>query len=367
MPIAVGLDVGSEAVRAAVVEVGKTAPVLRRFAEMPLPDGAVVAGDIVDEGAVKEAVAALWKRNRLPRKRVVVGIANQRVIVRQVDVPHLEEEELVDALPYQVQDVIPIPVEETVLDYVPLEEFATPDGELMLSILVVAAQRDMVGGLMDVARTAGLQVASVDLQAFGLVRAAFGADLLLGGDGPQGLLDIGATMSQIAVVRGGITRFVRILPTGGDVFTAGLARDLEIGRDEAEDLKRRVGVVPSGLPDDDEEEARARRSLTRIADELIEEIRGSVNYYLTQAGEPALDRLVVAGNGARLPHLANRVARALGTRVEPVRVLDHVNVGRVQMTESQLLALQPVLPAAVGLALWGSYVVPPSNRFAHVA
>lgn len=367
MPVAVGLDVGTEAVRAAVVEVGKAAPILRRFAEMPLPDGAVVAGDIVDEGAVKEAVAALWKRNRLPRKRVVIGIANQRVIVRQVDVPHLEEEELVDALPYQVQDVIPIPVEETVLDYVPLEEFATPDGELMLSILVVAAQRDMVGGLIDVARTAGLQVASVDLQAFGLVRAAFGADLLLGGDGPQGLLDIGATMSQIAVVRGGITRFVRILPTGGDVFTAGLARDLEIGREEAEDLKRRAGVAPSGVPEDDDEESRARRSLTRIADELIEEIRGSVNYYLTQAGETALDRLVVAGNGARLPHLANRVARALGTRVEPVRVLDHVNVGRVQMTESQLLALQPVLPAAVGLALWGSYIVPPSNRFAHVA
>jgi hypothetical protein len=76
---------------------------------------------------------------------------------------------------------------------------------------------------------------------------------------------------------------------------------------------------------------------------------------------------VVAGNGARLPHLANRVARALGTRVEPVRVLDHVSVGRVRMTESQLLEFQPVLPAAVGLALWGSFVVPPGNRFAHVA
>ena len=223
MPVAVGLDIGTEAVRAAVVDTGKSSSVLRRFAEMPLPDGAVVAGDIVEPGAVHEAVAALWKRHRLPKKRVVIGIANQRVIVRQVDVPHLEEEELQEALPYQVQDVIPIPVEDTVLDYVPLEEFATPDGELMLSILVVAAQREMVEGLVDVARTAGLQVMSVDLQVFGLVRAAFGADLLLGGDGPQGLLDIGATMSQIAVVRGGIIRFVRILSSGGDAFTAGLS------------------------------------------------------------------------------------------------------------------------------------------------
>jgi type IV pilus assembly protein PilM len=322
----------------------------------------------VDEGAVTEAVSAMWKRHRLPRKRVVVGIANQRVIVRQVDVPHLEEEELVEALPFQVQDAIPIPVEEAILDYVPLEEFNTPDGDLMLSILAVAAPREMVDGLVSVARRVGLQVSSIDLVAFGLVRASFGRDLMLGGDGPQGLLDIGASMSQIAVVRGGITRFVRILPTGGNQFTEALVSGASMKREDAEELKRSVGVAAEGLPaDEDDDDAAPRRILTRTADGLIEEIRGSVNYYLTQAGEHTLDRLVVSGNGARLPHLANRVARALGTRVEPVRVLDHLTVGRIQMTESQLLDLQPVLPAAVGLALWGSYVVPPTNRFAHVS
>jgi len=367
MPIAVGLDIGSEAVRAAVVDTGKAIPLLRRFVEMPLPPGAMQGGDVVDQGAVTEAISALWKRHRLPRKRVVIGIANQRVIVRQVDVPHLEEEELREALPYQVQDAIPIPVEDAVLDFVPLEEFGTPDGDLMLSILVVAAQREMVETLVGVANQAGLQVLSIDLQAFGLVRAAFGADLTLGGDGPQALLDIGSSMSQIAVVRGGITRFVRILPTGGTQFTEALITGASLSREDAEEKKRAVGVVPSGLPEGEDETAALRRLLTRTADGLIEEIRGSVNYYLTQAGEHSLERLVVAGNAARLPHLASRVARALGTRVEPVRVLDHVSVGRVHMTEPQLLELQPVLPAAVGLALWGSFVVPPGNRFPHVA
>jgi len=366
MTVAVGLDIGSEAVRVAVVESGKTTPVLRRFAEMPLPPGVVSAGDVVDVGAVGEAVTALWKRHRLPRKNVVVGIANQRVIVRQVDVAHLEESELVDALPYQVQDAIPIPVEEAVLDYVPLEEFTTPEGDLMLSILVVAAQRDMVDGLVEIADAAGLDVASIDLQAFGLVRAAFGTDLLLGGEGPQALLDIGGSLSQVVIVRGGITRFVRILPIGGDQFTEALSSGMGMSREDAEELKRRTGVAGEGFPEGEDEESTARRILTRSADSLIEEIRGSVNYYLTQAGEPTLERLVVAGNGARLPHLANRVGQALNTSVEPVRVLDHVSVGRVQMTESQLLDYQPILPAAVGLALWGSYVVPPTNRFAHV-
>lgn len=367
MAITVGLDIGSEAVRAAVVESSKSGAVLRRFAEMPLPPGLVHAGDIVDENAVAEVVSALWKRHHLPRKRVVVGIANQRVIVRQVDVPHLEEDELADALPFQIQDAIPIPVEEAVLDFVPLEEYTTPEGDLMLSILVVAAQREMVEGLVRVANAAGLSVLSIDLQSFGLVRAAFGADLLVGGSGPQALLDIGASMSQVVVVRGGITRFVRILPTGGENFTETLMTGMSLSREDAEEMKRRIGVAPQGTPEGDDSAAMARRILTRTADALIEEIRGSINYYLTQAGEHALDRLVVSGNGARLPHLANRVARALNTRVEPVRVLDHLEVGRLQMTEAELLSYQPVLPAAVGLGLWGSFVVPPSNRFAHVA
>ena len=367
MPIAVGLDIGSEAVRAAVVDTGRPTPVLRRFVEMPLPPGAVQAGDIIDQGAVTEAVGALWKRHHLPRKRVVVGIANQRVIVRQVDVPHLEEDELREALPYQVQDAIPIPVEEAILDYVPLEEFGTPDGDLMLSILVVAAHREMVETLVGVARKAGLQVLSIDLQAFGLVRAAFGADLTLvrrWAAGPA--RHRGFDVADRSGARRASPDSSASCPPAGTQFTEALMAGASLSREDAEERKRSVGVVASGLPEGDDEPAALRRLLTRTADGLIEEIRGSVNYYLTQAGEHSLERLVVCGNGARLPHLANRVARALGTRVEPVRVLDHVSVGRVHMTEPQLLELQPVLPAAVGLALWGSFVVPPGNRFAHV-
>jgi type IV pilus assembly protein PilM len=167
MSITVGLDIGSGAVRAAVIESARSGAILRRFAEMPLPPGMVEGGDVIDEGAVTEAVAALWKRHHLPRKRVVVGIANQRVIVRQVDVPHLEEGELMEALPFQVQDAIPIPVEEAVLDFVPLEEYTTPEGDLMMSILVVAAQREMVEGLVRIATGAGLSVLSIDLRPLG--------------------------------------------------------------------------------------------------------------------------------------------------------------------------------------------------------
>lgn len=353
MPVLVGLDIGTVAVRAAAIDTGRKL-VLRRFGEMPLPPGAVEAGEILDEDAVAEAVSALWKRHKLPKKRVIVGTANQRVIVRQVDVPQMEEAELSEALPFQVQDSLPIPVEEAMLDYVPLEEFSTPEGEAMLSILVVAAHRDMIEAILRVTETAGLSVEAVDLQPFALVRAVFGADLALTETAPQGIVDIGATITQVIFVRDGVARFVRILPRGGDAFTQALVDDLDMDPEDAEEVKKVVGVEPEGPPSDTADEAAVRRVLTTEADSLIEEIRGSVTFYLGQSEDSAMERIVVAGNGARLPHLANRLGRALDIPIEPAKVLDRVELGRVQLSEGELLEAQAVLPTAVGLALWGS-------------
>jgi len=353
MPVLVGLDIGTVAVRAAAVDSGKSKLVLRRFGEMPLPPGAVEGGEILDEDAVGEAVAALWKRYKLPKKRVVVGTANQRVIVREVDVPQMDDAELKEALPFQVQDSLPIPVDEALLDYIPLDEFATPEGEAMLSILVVAAHREMIEGILRVTDSAGLGIDAIDLQPFALVRAAFGADLTLTESAPQGIVDIGATITQVVFVRNGVARFVRILPRGGQNFTQALVSELDMEPEDAEELKREVGVEAEGAADEDVEHAAARRILTAEGDALIDDIRGSVNFYLGQTGDSSMERIVIAGNGARLPHLANRMGGSLDIHLEPAKVLDQIDVGRVQLSEQEMLEAQPVLPTAVGLALWG--------------
>ncbi len=352
MAVTVGLDIGGTAVRAAVLDSAKNRWVLRRFAEMPLPPGAVTAGEIIDEGAVSEAISALWRRAKLPKRRVVVGVASQRLVVRQVDVPYLGPEELAEALPYQVQDSIPLTVEEAVLDYVPLEEFMTPEGDAMQSILVIAVHRDIVDSVMRVLGDAKLTPAAIDLQPFGLVRAVFGIEVGVGSP-LQALVDIGASVTQLAITRGGTARFVRLLPRGGDDFTSALVEGLGMEVEDAAELKNRLGVRAEGMPGDGDPDAEAQRLLTGKADELIDDIRGSVDFFLSQSEDATLERLVVAGNGARLPHLANRMARLMGVEVEPAKILDIIEVGRVDLTEDEMLEAQPVMPTALGLALWG--------------
>ena len=354
MAINVGLDIGTSAVRAAVVQTGKGVPVLQRYGQVTLPEGAVVAGEIVEEGIVRDALTELWKAAKLPKKRVIVGIANQRVIVRRVDLPYMAEDELARALPFQAQEYIPIPIDEAILDFVPLEEFATPNGEPMLSVLVVAAHRDMAADVMRVVGGAGIKVMAIDLQAFALARAAWGADFDLDA-GTQAIVNIGAGLTQVILMKAGTIRFLRILTMGGSTFTAALADRMPMEPAQAEQYKRRVGVVIDGRPEGVEGEALARVLLTEEADILIEEVRGSVDYYLGQSGGQGLERLYVAGNGARLPNLANRLGRSLGVGVEPVRVLDEerMRVGKLGLSDVELSQAQPVLPVPVGLAMWG--------------
>ncbi len=354
MAINVGLDIGTSAVRAAVLQTGKGLPELRAFSQVALPPGAVVGGEVIDEQIVTDAITQLWKQAKLPRKRVVVGIANQRVIVRRIDIPYMPEEELAEALPFQAQEYIPIPIEDAILDFVPLEEFTTPEGEPMLSVLVVAAHQDMATGVLRVVSGAGIKPMAVDLQAFAIVRAVFGAELDLE-TAPQSIVSIGAGITQVIIVRGGTVRFLRLIPTGGADFTDALVERLNMDPDAAEELKRRVGVAANGLVEGDDLESQARAVLTQTADQLIDEVRGSIDFFLSQSEGMESGRILVSGNGARLPHLANRLGRALNMSIEPIRVVsdERLVVGKVGLSEAELMQTEPVLPVPVGLALWG--------------
>ena len=127
-------------------------------------------------------------------------------------------------------------------------------------------------------------------------------------------------------------------------------------RETAEQLKRRIGVAVDGVPKPDELE---QTQLTQQADLLIDEVRSSLDFYLSQTTDGGIDRLLISGNAARLPHLANRMKNTLGMALEPVRVLTgepakFTMAKRSGVDDEQIRLIEPVIPVAVGLALWGA-------------
>ncbi|MEA3020515.1 MAG: type pilus assembly protein PilM, partial [Actinomycetota bacterium] len=152
----IGLDVGTAAVRAAELRFGRGSPALVRFGQVALEPGAVIGGEVVDVHAVAAALRRLWKEGGFRERRVVTAVSGARVVARMTELPAMSDSDLRSSLPFQIQDIIPIPLDEAVVDYQVLEPFVDETGTERLRLFVVAAHRDMVRTLLASLEGAGL-------------------------------------------------------------------------------------------------------------------------------------------------------------------------------------------------------------------
>jgi type IV pilus assembly protein PilM len=339
----VGLDVGATAVRATEVSGSRDDAVLVRAAQVALDPGVVENGEIKDPEAVTTALRELWREGGFRTRQVFLGVGNQRVLVREIVLPWVATKELRESLRYQVQDFIPIPVDEAVLDFDVLEEFEH-EGAPMIRVLLVAAQRTMVDMLLNVARDARLEPQGLDLVPFALLRAVGNDDdPVFGTDGDEAVVDIGAEVTSLCVHDRGVPRFVRILTTGGNDITQAVARAMQVSEADAERLKR-------GEPVPGHELDEARRVADGRAATLVDEIRSSLEFYAAQTPTAHVARVLVTGGGSKLPGFIEFLQDRLGVPVDRGRLFRGEDP-RFDLDEE----VEPHLAVAVGLAIPGGF------------
>lgn len=345
-PGVVGLDIGTSAVRVAQVSSGRDGPVLVKFGQIPLPQGALVDGEIRDPGPVSDAIAQLWKRVKMRTRKAIVGVANQRVVIRQVDLPFVEEKDFRSSVRFQVADHIPMPIDAAEVDYQVLEEYATEEDERRMRLLLVAAATDMIGEFLEAIATANIEATGVDVTPLAVARAVSPAARgEIGAAGAEAIVDVGAGVTNIVIHQGGEARFVRILPVGGDDVTNALAEALEVSFEEAEAVKLDLGRGVGS--------ARAREVLAEQVASLVDEIRGSIDYYLSQEGSEQVTSLLLTGGGSLTAGLENALERSVRMRATRAAPLSEMDFDRSGLTAEQAERIDPVAGAAVGLALGG--------------
>lgn len=338
----VGLDIGTSAVRAAIVSRHRGGSTLSAFSQVPLPSGAVVDGEVRDSEALAAVIAQLWKRAKFRSKRVVVGVSNQRVVVRQVDLPFLEEKEFRSSLKFQVADQIPMPVEDAELDFEIVEDFTTEDGEHLMRVLLVAAATDMVDSFLNAVTQAGLEPVGVDLTPFAIARAV--SATVRGDEGSPGaeaVVDVGAGVTNIVVHAGGEPRFVRILLVGGEDVTQALASDLGVELEEAEALKLDLSGSGAG---------RADEIMRTRVQALVNEIQGSLDYYSSLEDALHVHSVLVTGGGSLTPGFMQQLQAVSRVEIRRGRPLGGV-ANKSGLSDDQLAHVEPVAAAAVGLAM----------------
>lgn len=365
---AVGLDIGTDHIRLAQLKPSNGKFVLQHYGVVGLPMGSVVEGEIVDADAVGMAIRdAMRVAGVRSGTDVSVGVSNQKVVVRLVELPYMEQAELAGAIQYQAQDYIPIPVEEAILDFQIVGDYITSADEHMMEVLLVAAQRDMIDQMVAAVGHSGLKLRQVDVTSFAIVRGLLGITpsiLPMEGEGEAtGIIHMSAGITNIMVVEQGVPRFTRVSSLAANDLTQAVASALDITFAAAEDLKLRVGLpavddagAGGEFPADIEPEliGATQEALEREVSRFIAEVRRSLDYYLTQTSTVrSVPKILLTGSGAQLRNLGSYVERGLQASVEladPMRWLQVPPQYQAQMASDHLGAT-----AAVGLAM-GSVV-----------
>jgi len=336
----IGLDIGTTAVRAAEVEFGKGGPsgkqpgTLVAFGEVNLPPGAVRDGEVAEPAAVASALRELWGAAKFSSKDVVLGIGNQRVIVREIDLPWLPPAELKASLPFHVQELLPVASTDALLDYYTTGVTDTERGR-MVNGMLVAAQRDTIAANVVAVESAGLRPTMVDLNGFALLRALVRGQLA---DGIVGLVEIGARGTTVVVADRGVPRLVRMIAVGGQNVTDAVARSMQMAGPDAEALKRQLGL---GFAPAQGQEL-AVEAIAEVSRALVESIRNTFVFYGTNHPGAQIDVVALTGGGAMLPGFGQYLSSSLRLPVVVGDALAGVRTGKVPVAGRESRMALPI-------------------------
>ncbi|WP_394770574.1 type IV pilus assembly protein PilM [Lacisediminihabitans sp.] len=341
----VGVDIGSTSVRAVEVSASKSKPTLVRFLEIPLPEGAVSRGEVIEPHTVGAVIKRIWSTGGFKSKNVVLGMGNQRVLARDLTVPKASLAHIREALPFQVQDMLPVPVADALLDFYPISESMTENGPVAHGLLI-AAIKDAVLGNVRAVQQAGLNPLDVDLIPFALSRVLISRPKL---KGTIVLIDVGANAASVVIAVDGVPQFVRIIPAGGNDLTQALTVRLEIDAAEAEALKRRLGLAAQVATI---QERSAVEIIYEVTGELLGSLRNTINYFMNLRPQEPISTILLTGGGAQLVGFPQALAEMTKLPVVEADPFATIAVGRA-VNKDELHRSGASLTVALGLALGG--------------
>lgn len=358
-PREIALDIGGSSMVAMEVGGNVDRLKLRGCWEWPLSEGLVVDGEIVDGDLFARELRAFAGASKLRNRSVHVSVSNQKVIVRNVEMPDMTEEELRGAIEFQAQDYIPIPVEEAVIDFHVVGKRTNAEGASRQEVLLVAAQRSMISTLHTAIKQAGLRVAGIDVSSMALVRALVppAPFLAAGGQGGvcRGIVDIGSSVTTLVIALENVVKFTRVINFSSDRFARVLGEERGIPASDAHILSQRIGLT-GPMPADTtlyaaEVIENTRRRLGDVASELSEEIRRSLHYYQGQEQAVPLGELILSGRGALVRNLDSHLAEALNMPVAVGNPLLMIAENASNLADVDLAFMAPYLAVVVGLVL----------------
>lgn len=363
----VGLDIGSHSIKMVALRAAKgDLPFeLTHFGLADLPEDVIVDGSIVEPDVVARAITQLFDQHKVRSALVATSISGNAVIVRRVNMPRGDADELRESFRWEAEQYIPFDINEVDLDFAILDEDAPND---TMDVVLVAAKRDRVDEYVDVVDLAKRSAAIMDVDAFA-IQNAFEFSYPERQFEDIAILNLGSSLINMAVLEGGQPAFWRDIAIGMRQFVVALQREFMLDPFDAEEVLRRAGrqgyKADDGLVDwsaDGEEGAKLRDAASdprvgevigEVSDQIVAEIRKTFDFYQSQALRDHFDAVFLAGGGAYVGELASRLESHLGWPVERFDSMRRVLVPERGFDRDYVAANSPQVALALGLALRG--------------
>lgn len=333
----VGLDIGSGLIKLVVITHGGSGPTLTKVAFTQVVDDAIVEGEVMDPGLVADAIRGLFASSGIKPKQVVTAVGGRDVIIKKISMDRMKESEAREVIRWEAEQHVPFDMDNVELDF----QILDPDGDaLQMSVLLVAAKRELVENKLALLSEVGVQPSIIDVDAFAL-HNAFEVNYPDAMRGVVGLVNIGHEMTNVNILEDGIPILTRDLPVGTRRFREDLMRERGMSVSDADALLQGHELTEVLAP-----------FVTARAEDLAVGIDRAAAFLQTSTRSSAgLTRLFTSGGGARIPGLGKALGDRLRLPVQLANPIERLQVADGVFDTMSVDDVAPLLMLPVGLAL----------------
>jgi type IV pilus assembly protein PilM len=335
----VGIDIGSSSVKLVQLWQTREGYQLLNAAIMPLPPEAIVDNSLMDTAAVVDAVKNLVASLGIKSKEAACSISGNAVIIRKITLPAMTSEELEDQISWEAEQYIPFDIKDVHIDFQILGPDAIDPSKIQ--VLLVASKKDIINDYVALFNDAGLSLNVMDVDSFA-VQNAFELNSEMS-DEVRALVNVGAGVMNINVVKAETSLFTRDVQMGGNQYTEEIQKQLGVSTQEAETMKMLAAEQQGGPLAD---------VIGRVNDSLAQEIRRSVDFYnSTASGEERITRVSICGGCSKMAGLKEAVSAKLGMDVELLNPFKRIKCNEKDFDPEYLQEIAPLMAVGVGLAI----------------
>ena len=335
----IALDIGSTFVKLVQLKGSNKNYQLIKFGMVPLPPEVIVEGAVMDAGRVVEAIRELLISQKVTTKEVVISVSGSSVIIKRVSVADMTDEELAESIKWEAEQYIPFSIDDVNVDF---QKLGAGVVEGQADVLLVAVKKDKINDYVNLVKEAGLEPVVMDVDAFALANM-YELNYTIE-EGTTALLNIGASVMNINILKDGVSIFTRDITVGGNRYTEALQRDFGFTIEDAEKVKR--GEEVEGA--DQEQLAGVMSSVT---DDIVAETQRSFEFFRSTTGSDKVSRVLVSGGCARIGNFITVLSERLEVPVEVVDPFKKIKIDPKRFESTMIAESAPLCAVAVGLAI----------------